>query len=132
MIEATGHVDHLRLAVAGTLAVFADQELRFSDGITLAECIWKAAIRAGVSGVDPEERDRFRENQLILRTVAEHAPSKSFADGFREADRRRFLWPSLGEAGWMTGANRLILFTLGPDPLAELERHALGRPEVAG
>jgi len=125
------HVDQLRLALAGTLAPFALEGLLFRDGSTPAACMEQAALGAGASRADPDESGRLEELRRILGDVASRDRKLALdpaLPGF-EGDGP-FLWGSLNPYGWETGANPLLLYAFGPEPLATLERRVLGRPEL--
>ena len=130
-IERRGFADQLRLSLAGALAAYQQENLRFQDGSPLSACIEHAAMRAGDSWADPDSVARMDEMQRLLQSVARRDTKLGLGPvlpGFEGTGP--FLWASLSGDGWISGANSLLLLAFGPEPLKELERRVLGRPEL--
>jgi hypothetical protein len=126
-VERDPHVDQLRLALAGTLAPFALDGLRYRDGSSLVACMERAANGAGATQVDPEDAGRLDE---LRELVGESVYSRPVLDLEFLMGGGPYRWRKLRSSGWDSGANALLLYAFGPDPLSILERRVLGRPEL--
>jgi hypothetical protein len=126
-VERDPHVDLIRLALAGTLAPFALDGLRYRDGSSLVACMERAANSASASRVDPEDADRVAELREVL---GEFGYSDPMLDPEFLVGDRPYRWRKLRSSGWDSGANALLLYAFGPDPLSTMERRVLGRPEL--
>jgi hypothetical protein len=120
-VERDPHVDQLRLALAGTLAPFALDGLRYRDGTSLVACMQRAVNGASASRVDPEDKDRVAELREVL---GKFVYLEYLVGDFP------YPWRKLRSSGWDSGTNALLLYALGPNPLSTLERRVLGRPEL--
>jgi hypothetical protein len=123
-------VNQLWLSVAATSAAYHDG-LRFADGLPLSALVEQAAIRAGASMLDQESIARVQDQRTILEAVARLDPRlglDKLINAFEGPGPHS--WRTLPSHGWSDGTNALLLFTFGPDPLEELERDVLGRPEL--
>jgi hypothetical protein len=131
MIERSKRfVDQLGLSVAATSAAY-DDGLRFTDGLPLSVFVQEAAARAGASMLDQKSVAHIKVQRTILEAVARLDPRLGLDNLIHTFDGPGpYSWVSLPRHGWEDGANALLLFMFGPDPLEELERRALGRPEL--
>jgi len=123
-------VNQLWLSVAATSAAYHDG-LQFADGLPLSALVEQATIRAGASMLDQESVARVQDQRSILEAVARLDPRlglDKLINTFEGPGPHS--WRTLPSHGWSDGTNALLLFTFGPDPLEELERHVLGRPEL--
>jgi hypothetical protein len=116
--------------VAATAAAY-DDGLQFTDGLPLSVLIQEAAARAGTSMLDQESVTRIKVQRTILEAVARLDPRLGLDKLIHAFDGSGpYSWVSLPRHGWEDGVNALLLFMFGPDPLEELERRVLGRPEL--
>jgi hypothetical protein len=130
-IERRRYAGQLWLSLAGTLAAYQQDGLQFHDGSPLSACIEHAARRTGDSWAEPDSLDRMRETQRLLQSVARRDPKLGLDPTLSSFEGTGpFLWDSLRSDGWVSGANSLLLLAFGPEPLEELERRVLGRPEL--
>jgi hypothetical protein len=123
-------VDQLRLSVVATSAAYHDR-LQFADGLPLSALVEEAATRAGASMLDQESVARVEDQRSILEAVARldpHLGLDKLIYAFKGPGP--YSWRTLPSHGWSDGTNALLLFMFGPDPLEELERRVLGRPEL--
>jgi hypothetical protein len=130
-IEQSRFADQIRLSVAGTLAAFRGADLYYRDGAPLTSIIERAATGAGATRADQDALDRLDEVRELLELVARRDPKSGLREpltGFHGTGP--FLWAGLPTGGWGSGVNSLLLLAFGPDPLEELERRVLGRPEL--
>jgi hypothetical protein len=130
-IEQTRFADQVRLSLAGTLAVFRAGDLTYRDGAPLESVIERAATGAGATRADQDALPRLEEVHELLESVARRDPKSGLSgplNGFLGTGP--FLWAGLPPSGWAGGVNPLLLLAFGPDPLEELERRVLGRPEL--
>jgi hypothetical protein len=132
LLGASKFVDQLRLALAGTMAAYASEQLRFADGSPVSEHVFRAMRHAGTTVLGNDFTRRPEDLDALLRDL-------SGADidmkAWRELERRSrsrdpWTWTSRSAKGGRVDEEAVLLLVFGPEPLEQLERRVLGLPEL--
>lgn len=129
----SSRLDQLQLSIFATLGALYPENIRYGDGFSLIDLLQSVVKRSSPSMVDREARPRVEFGRSLLeRLAASESTINPDLIGILDelAAGLHLPWGALPGSGWRDGSNTLVLLLLGPDPLDQLERRVLGRPET--